>query len=179
MTLTVEILINRKLLAKGFQDDGMGGLVPPYGMGGFAVSEIIERCKSEAQAELAAPVDEIAIEPNMPTHWHDQNPWKDKIMYVPIPELAECVVSVGKLVRLPQGELTMCDRDFVLQHWAQHGPKLDGYIFIRGSILATAGVRFGPEGHEYLSPAFHFTKLTALMMKYWSQNRRPHENQGG
>ena len=29
----------------------------------------------------------------MTPHWHEQNPWRDQIVYVPIERLAECVAG--------------------------------------------------------------------------------------
>jgi hypothetical protein len=196
---TIEQLLRTKLLRHGFQDDGMGGLVPPFGAGGMKVSEIIERCKAEATAEAAAPVDEIAghkatqvivdeiassplvtsYDPGtgdtsvyhvaFAPHWHEQNPWKDRVLYVPLAELAECMLAFDKPIQTSNGIVT-CDLQFILDHWRQHGDKLDAYV-LTGKTF-TAGVRFGPEGEHYISPGFTLPKLWKLVQKYGNQERR-------
>jgi len=85
----------------------------------------------------------------MITHWHEDNPWKDEITYVQLEELAECY---------PHGPDS-------ISRWFQYGDKLDAYI-LPGNKEITAGVRFGPEGSDYLSPGFDEHKLRKLLEKY-------------
>lgn len=103
-------------------------------------------------------------------HWHAQNPWADRLIYVPIEELAECGIHVGQLIA-QVGELDhIWTVEIELDYWSQYGSKLDAYI-LTGPIL-TGGVRFGPDGADYLSPGFSLPKLRALMLKYGSQKRK-------
>lgn len=90
-------------------------------------------------------------------HWHEQNPWKDHIVYVPIEELAACTLSLEN----PHNHWTMVDN---IANWAQYGDKLDAYIL--NSVVLTGGIRFGPEGHHYLSPGFSLPKLHTLLERY-------------
>lgn len=171
---TIEQRINQKLITHGFWI-GINGPVPPKGMGGMKAGEIIERCKAEAIAEAAAPVDEIATyDPNVVTNydpfWHEHNPWNDHILYVPIEELAACHMSVGQPYARNGDEILIYTKEMVLDQWHQHGGKLDAYI-LTGPIL-TAGVRYGAEGREYLSPGFSLPKLWTLVQKYGEIKRK-------
>ncbi|ESX17902.1 hypothetical protein X766_16060 [Mesorhizobium sp. LSJC255A00] len=159
MNQKVKTTYHRLLAEHGFIINGEAA-VPPAGMGEFTAADIIQRCWLDAQIEANRVL----------PHWHDQNPWNDRLMYVPIEELAECFMGIGRLVHLNDNEVTMCDVAFVLQNWAQYGDKLDAYILT--GPLTTASIRFGPEGPDYLSPGFSLPKLRALMLKYGSQKRK-------
>ncbi|RUX60138.1 hypothetical protein [Mesorhizobium sp. M7A.F.Ca.CA.002.12.1.1] len=159
---TPEQILNQILVANGCWISSDGSVSPPKGMGQFAFEELVERCRKAA----ANAVQGLPLEP----HWHDQNPWADRLTYVPIEELAECFMGLGRMVHLNDNEVTMCDVAFVLQNWAQYGDKLDAYILT--GPLTTAGIRFGPDGPDYLSPGFSLPKLRALMLKYGSQERK-------
>lgn len=103
-------------------------------------------------------------------HWHEFNPWKDRLVYVPIEELAECVLPMGGPDRiLPMFETwSMID---AIAHWTQYGLNLDGYIVTEGPILQ-AGIRFGAEPEHYLTPPFSLPKLHALLLKHWTRKPR-------
>jgi hypothetical protein len=87
-------------------------------------------------------------------HWHDFNPWASRLVYVPsLEELAECVI----------------DGQANLRRWKAIGPKLDAYILPQLDDHHSIGIRYGREGHEYLSPHnAHPTKTQALLDKYRS-----------
>ena len=93
-------------------------------------------------------------------HWHEQNPWKDKLIYVPVPDLAACALRLED----PHNSWTMVD---MIAHWIQYGNKLDAYILNAGVVL-TGGVRHGPEPWQYLSPGFSLPKLIALRDRFTS-----------
>lgn len=103
-------------------------------------------------------------------HWHDQNPWNDHLIYVPLEELAECCIVIGKTFAQFDDKPLIYEVHHMLDHWNEYGAKLDAYI-LTGATL-TAGVRFGPEGPDYLSPGFALPKLAALLKKYGSQKRK-------
>jgi hypothetical protein len=90
-------------------------------------------------------------------HWHEHNPWKDHIVYVPLVALASCTMGAID----PRSPWTMVDE---IAYWIQYGDKLDAYI-LTGPTL-TGGVRFGPNGSHYLSPGFSLPKLHALLKRY-------------
>jgi len=105
---------------------------------------------------------EIANQSVFVTHWHEDNPWKDSILYVPLEELAACDASlVGPSIYGGSPARTI---EGTLDHWKQSGSKLDAYILV-GSVRS-GGVRYGPEGSDYLSPMFSLPKIHALKQKY-------------
>jgi hypothetical protein len=71
-------------------------------------------------------------------HWHKDNPWAEDIVYLPI-ELAAIYCHYS----WPASE--------TLEHWKQYGEKLDAYILPQPSGRHCLGVRFGPEGPDYIS----------------------------
>jgi len=84
-------------------------------------------------------------------HWREHNPWEDRAVYVPVEELAECVS--GGLIGLPDGSTVRNTTEFVLSRWhEQCGDRLDAYILPQPNQRHLLGVRFGPEGPQYLAP---------------------------
>jgi hypothetical protein len=102
----------------------------------------------------------------MKQHWHDQNPWRDKIVYVPIERLAECVA--GGTILDVDGVVRPYNVAWLLAHWAQGGrDKLDAYILPQPSGDHSLGVRYGAEGSEYYSPYNRNREKTlALLAEY-------------
>ena len=102
----------------------------------------------------------------MTPHWHEQNPWRDQITYVPLERLAECVA--GGTVRIGiDGPVQPYDAAFVLQRWTQTSEKLDGYILPQPDGRHSIGVRYGAEGSQYYSPHnAHPEKTRALLAEY-------------
>jgi hypothetical protein len=98
----------------------------------------------------------------MTPHWHDQNPWRDKIVYVPLERLAECVA--GGTISDHTGAIEPYDVAFVLRFWAQGGDKLDGYILPQPGGFHSIGVRYGAEGSQYLSPHNAHPEKTAALL---------------
>jgi len=99
-------------------------------------------------------------------HWHEHNPWGDRAVYVPVEEMANCVA--GGTIRLPDGSIEGRTAEFVLIHWQeQFGHRLDAYILPQPSGRHLLGVRFGPEGPQYLSSeAGDPEKVEALLRRY-------------
>lgn len=128
--------------------------------------------KSNCLMELVARKIAESDIPNVPApHWHDVNPWRDQITYVPIEELAECVA--GGKVRLFSssafnGEETVdYTAEYVLNSWKQGGDKLDAYILPQPSSWHSIGIRYGAEGSQYLSPnARDKKKVDRLLKRY-------------
>lgn len=158
MTPKVKSIYHRMLTGYGFLIKEEVVILPP-GMGEFAAAEIIQRCWLDAQ-----------IQGKDAPHWHGQNPWADRLTYVPIEELAECYIAIGKPFAWVDGTPILYDVAHCLDQWGKYGDKLDAYILT--GPLTTAGIRFGPEGPDYLSPGFSLPKLRALMLKYGSQKRK-------
>lgn len=104
----------------------------------------------------------------MQPHWHEYNPWADRVVYVPIEELAEAIA--GGDVRLTDGTVVPLDADFLLEHWNGLGEYLDAYILPSRSERASVGVRYGAEGPEYDSPYNRNPERVAeLLEKYRDQ----------
>jgi hypothetical protein len=159
---TPEQILNQILIANGCWIGIDGSVLPPKGMGQFAFEELVERCRKAA----ANAVQGLPLEP----FWHDQNPWNDRLIYVPVEELAECHIAIGRPYLLVDGKSVPYSVELCLGHFRQYGDKLDAYILT--GPLTTAGIRFGPEGSDYLSPGFSLPKMRALMLKYGSQQRK-------
>ena len=144
-------ILDRKLEEYGWikTDTGRG---PPLGMGGYAAQEQLEKAKREARWEIARR-----------PHWHEQNPWNDHIVYVPIEELADAAYLLGQPVHTPDGRV-IYTKEILLKNWRQHGDKLDAYV-LTGRVFY-GGIRFGPEPNQYLSPGFYLDKLKELVSRY-------------
>ena len=99
-------------------------------------------------------------------HWHEQNPWRDQIVYVPIERLAECVA--GGTILDADGVVRPYDVPWLLAHWAQCGrDKLDAYILPQPHGRHSIGVRYGADGPDYFSPHnAHPEKTAALLAEY-------------
>jgi len=102
----------------------------------------------------------------MTQHWHDQNPWRDQITYVPIERLAEC--AAGGTILDVDGVVRPYNVAWLLAHWAQGGrDRLDAYILPQPNGLHSLGVRWGAEGGEYFSPHnAHPDLAQALLAEY-------------
>lgn len=86
-------------------------------------------------------------------HWHDDNPWADRATYVRLSDLAECAAD-GYLLDTVAGRMVENTPQRNLMEWlAASGSdgKLDAYL-IPGQYGPSAGVRFGPNPEDYLSP---------------------------
>lgn len=85
-------------------------------------------------------------------HWHEHNPWADRIVYVTLEELAVCC-AVGK-IRLADNRIVNDTPRRTIATWrAACGNRLDAYVFLRPDDQGyhSCGVRYGPRGHHYLS----------------------------
>lgn len=80
-------------------------------------------------------------------HWHEHNPWKDDLIYTTIDEVVRLMADDNKIMT-PTGMRTKTPEWIRNNYLAQYGDKLDPYILTGGSV----GVRYGPEGEQYLSP---------------------------
>lgn len=99
-------------------------------------------------------------------HWDAENPWRDGLVYVPIEELAEAL-SGGQVKIGRDGNVVERTAKYNLERWRKYGDKLDAYVLPSSDGLHSAGVRYGPEGDEYLSPAAIYPeKLDELVSRY-------------
>ena len=87
------------------------------------------------------------------THWHQENPWKDTAIYVPLETLAEALS--GYKSQLTTGEDVIVSPDMQVEIWKNNGLNLDAYILPQPSGNVCVGVRYGPEPSDYISPHIH------------------------
>lgn len=92
------------------------------------------------------------------------NPWEDAIP-VPIEELAACHAGLNQPCGSSSGTFILT-QEKVLEHWQSAGDKLDAYILPCTSGYHCIGIRYGAEGHEYLSPAGDKDKVQELLNKH-------------
>lgn len=79
-------------------------------------------------------------------YWHNRNPWKDKLVYVTLDEINEIINYEP--------------------NWRQHDYRLDPYLLPSPDPeYFSAGVRFGPEGADYISLHIDQMKTQALFAK--------------
>jgi hypothetical protein len=87
-------------------------------------------------------------------HWHEENPYADGIVYVPIEALAEC--CAGGTLRKVDGSVVEMTAAAVLEGWRSAGDRLDAYVLVGGDRHLSAhpgvGIRYGAEPEAYLSP---------------------------
>lgn len=88
-------------------------------------------------------------------YWHAYNPWAARLTYIPsLEELALCLER--PVQRVPSS-------------WWQYGSQLDAYILPpvqHDNLCHSAGIRYGPDGAQYLSPYCNPERLTLLWRKY-------------
>lgn len=82
--------------------------------------------------------------------WHDYNPWKDSIVYVPVEELAEALAD-GRQISLQNGTTVEYTAEMMLEHWHEASYEIDAYILPRAHGYSV-GIRYGSHGDQYLSP---------------------------
>src|ERR1700677_2363907 len=82
-------------------------------------------------------------------HWEKFQPWPEAV-YVPVGILAGCVDKGNGLVRVDIGMVPYNDA-FILEGWHRCGKVLDGYILRQPGGLFSIGVRYGPNGEDYIS----------------------------
>lgn len=104
----------------------------------------------------------------MQPHWHAYNDWADRVVYVPIEELAEVVA--GGTIQLRDGSVVAKDADYLLDHWESFGEYLDAYVLPNENHRNLLGIRYGAEGREYLSLENRNPELVSeLLEKYRDQ----------
>jgi len=117
---------------------------------------------------MVISMDDLIIHPNdfiettyQDPWWDEYNPWREHLVYVPLQDLAKCVLGFGKDIDTNEPVPVTYGYDLVMRIWRQNGHRLDGYILV-GPVI-TAGVRYGPDPGDYLSPGFSTPKLVTLL----------------
>jgi len=108
----------------------------------------------------------------MKIYWHDVNPWRNDVVYVPLHELAEALDN-GTTIRDVDGKIVPHDAAYHLRRWHETSriygtpDQLDAYILPQPSGDHSCGVRYGSEGSQYFSPHNGApAKVQALLDKY-------------
>ena len=100
--------------------------------------------------------------------WDKYNPWRDRIVYVTLEELALCIENIGELVSYPNGLTEINTPERNIREWQRAYTKLDAYILPNDYWSGndhSIGVRYGPEGPNYISPMAHQKRTNALLYK--------------
>lgn len=101
-------------------------------------------------------------------NWDQYNPWREKLVYVPLEELAEALADDSN-VQLPDGRVVKNTAERLLGNWQQYGYELDGYLLPNDVLGYSVGVRYGSHDNEYLSLyARDRSKIEALYLQYAS-----------
>jgi hypothetical protein len=100
-------------------------------------------------------------------HWHLDNPFADRAIYVPLAELAKTYKHLNEYKRTLAGNLVKASERDVLAHWCFGGRKIvDAYVIGCSAFGYSAGVRYGAQGHEVLTPYGDHDLLEGLADEY-------------
>lgn len=94
----------------------------------------------------------------MTPHWHDSNPWAERVIYIPVELAAEIATQPTQWM--------LSDAAAVLRHWRHYGQALDAYL-LPGPSGISLGVRYGADGPDYLSPMANQAKAR-LVLRGWA-----------
>ncbi len=109
-------------------------------------------------------------------NWDHVNPWRGRIVYVPLDILAHCCAGGSVEVFPGNGEKSFVrpnDAEFILNSWKRFGDgvSLDGYILPQPNRRHSIGVRFGESGEQYLSPYNRNPDLTHVLLNHYNQEQ--------
>lgn len=107
--------------------------------------------------------DQRTLQQQHSPYWHDVNPWRDKIVYVTLEDLAGCLKHLGAPIRLFDGTTVIQTVEWLVSEWRRNGDKLDAYVLPQPSGQHSGGIRYGAKPAEYLSPYCDCDKLFALL----------------
>jgi hypothetical protein len=108
---------------------------------------------SDDRRRTTQPEVEIRSGSGVMAHWHEYNPWADRLVYVTVEELAACVAG-GEILDSMTGKVSAYDVEHVLREFRQYGDLLDAYILPNSGSPSgySLGLRYGMNGRDYLSP---------------------------
>lgn len=138
-------------------------LAPRMGREDWHLSAVEVHSKVKAVAEMRRDTVLKALVVNEGPHWHAFNPWADKVVYVPIERLAECVAG-GTVFISAENRSVPFDVEYLLNQWRNGRPLLDAYILPQPEGRHSVGVRWGVEGGDYFSPYNANPELTQMLL---------------
>jgi hypothetical protein len=102
-------------------------------------------------------------------HWDQDNPWREKLVYVPLEELADALAD-GRTIQLTDGSVVEYTPELMMEHWHQYSDQLDAYLIPGAEFGYSVGIRYGANDSDYLSLyAPDQTKLLYLFQQYSQQ----------
>jgi hypothetical protein len=97
--------------------------------------------------------------------WPQPEHWADRVVYVPLRELALCSESLGQLQRQSSGTTELVTVDTLMRQWCVPGREVDAYVLPQPDGTAVAGFRYGADGPDYTSVYCNQARLQALLEK--------------
>lgn len=90
----------------------------------------------------------------MTHYWHEHNPWKERIVYLPdIKEVSACIN--------PEKPFYYYEKCLHI-----HDLRVDAYVLEQSSGFHEVGIRYGAEPSEYYSPHINHYISDLLLKKY-------------
>lgn len=131
----------------------------------------VELLNTEEAWPPSVALGELLLEaPVTEPYWHDFNHFAEFLVYVTLEELAACHRYFGQFAYLAEyNQAVLITAELVLNSWLDAGSALDAYILPDALMvggLPCAGVRYGAESHEYISPNCDSKKLLELLATY-------------
>lgn len=104
--------------------------------------------------------------------WDRFNPWRDRLVYVPIEILVHCCTggSITSLTGFGTKITVPNDANFILAQWHDYRFRygaIDGYILPQPDGNHSIGIRYGEEGSQYLSPYNANPELTEVLLAHY------------
>jgi hypothetical protein len=102
----------------------------------------------------------------MRIHWLHEQPWASCV-YVQLEQLALCSQYIGEQITGADGKPQLNSIERVIQSWKRAGDRLDAYLIPAESIGGdiSGGVRYGPNGSDYLSIYINQDRARALLLE--------------
>lgn len=102
---------------------------------------------------------------SMDLHWHPDNPYGERCVYVDLEALAACASNLNQPITLANGAVALMTKELMIKEWRGANEKLDAYVLLLHERFS-GGVRYGSDGSEYLSGMFNQAKMRELWEAY-------------
>jgi hypothetical protein len=94
--------------------------------------------------------------------WHEYNPWKDQVVYIPLNVAAVLHDAIGEPIATSDG-VQIVTADFLIAGWQQYGSIVDAYLLPEKDYISL-GVRFGQNPEDYFSPPCNQQKAKRVLV---------------